>query len=443
MQYYTINNLFKKALTPFRRKYHQVYSIRELVTITNELIDIDGPQKKRSRFGSLLSPRALVVGAIVLLALSYGLWWLQATNRHDTPKLTDHHATAVATFSVPPGPTKPLGIALGDTAVSLSPAQLKHEFFNLETWGVSWIRIDVSWADIQPTSANQYNWAALDRVVVAARAYHLQILGTVAYAPVWAEQKPCSADQKCPPARASQFAAFAAAATSRYAPRGLHSWEIWNEPNLQGFWEPAPDPTAYTKLLAATYSSIKHVDPKATVISGGLGPLDFNPHSVHQQAFLSGMYAAGAKPYFDALGYHPYSYPAPPSYVVSWSGWSSMNDLPGSIRSIMTAYGDSQKPLWITEYGAPTNGAGAVATVSNYNFTAGPNHVSEDLQALMLTQSVAAYRATPWLQNFFWYSYQDLGTFPSTNENFFGLLRYNGAPKASVTALRQATASGQ
>ncbi len=331
---------------------------------------------------------------------------------------------------------KQYGVSLGDTLPFLSTEQLNTELLGIQKLGVTWIRIDISWADIQPKSSAQYDWNNLDRVILTAKAHNLRVLGTIAYTPPWAGAKLCNASDKCEPESNAQFANFAATVAKRYSVMGVQDWEIWNEPNLATFWLPAPSPHQYTELLKATYPAIKQVEPNATIISGGLGDLDNNPTSVNQQTFLANMYSDGAKPFFDALGFHPYSFPALPTYVANWSGWSMMNDIPNSIRSIMTDNGDASKRIWITEYGAPTNGPGAIATPDNFNLNNSPDHVSEALQSEMLTQSVNIYKNTPWIGGYFWYTYEDFSNNTSSNENYFGLLRSDGSLKPAYYAYK-------
>jgi polysaccharide biosynthesis protein PslG len=333
-------------------------------------------------------------------------------------------------------PPKGFGLALGDTLPYLTHAQLENELNTIAGLGVNWIRIDMSWADVQPDNASHYNWQALDAIVNGASARHIKVLAILDYTPAWARAAGCSTSQKCQPAHDSQFAAYTTAAVKRYAPKGVCTWEIWNEPNLQGSWQPAPNPLAYTKLLQASYRAIKRVEPASTVITGGLGPLDGARRSIPQLTFLNDIYKDGAKPYFDAVGYHPYSYPVLPNYLVSWNSWSTMSALPVSVRSIMAANGDSRKKVWITEYGAPTNGPGALATPANFNLSASPDHVSEALQKAMLSESAQDYLDTPWLGGYFWYSYQDLGVSTNSNSNFYGLLRHDGSKKPAYYALQ-------
>jgi hypothetical protein len=246
----------------------------------------------------------------------------------------------------------------------------------------------------------------------------------------------CGAGDQCAPRDPNQFANYAAAAVNRYKHRGSIAWEIWNEPNTAGAWAPTPSPAAYTSLLRATSAAIKRADSHATVITGGLGVTFTENGDISPEQFVQGMYAAGARPYFDAVAQHAYSFPAPPALAFDWTGWTQMLH----VRGIMMQHGDSNKLLWITEYGAPTAGPGGIATTSNYNFDGSPDHVDEALQAFMATQAVALYKTYPWAGPFFWYGYKDLGTSSSSNENFFGLVRSNGTHKPAYDAFVHAIA---
>ena len=100
---------------------------------------------------------------------------------------------------------------------------------------------------------------------------------------------------------------------ARYAPEGVNTFEIWNEPNSVHFWQPEPNPSAYTVDLMAAYSAIKAVDHSAFVISGGLAPTVSKNGNISAFDFLKAMYADGAEGSFDALGYHAYSFPELPN----------------------------------------------------------------------------------------------------------------------------------
>jgi hypothetical protein len=51
---------------------------------------------------------------------------------------------------------------------------------------------------------------------------------------------------------------------------------------------------------------VKAIDPSIVVVSAGLGSIiDWGTSAINPVTFLTKMYAAGAKRYFDALSFHP------------------------------------------------------------------------------------------------------------------------------------------
>ena len=334
------------------------------------------------------------------------------------------------------GPSLKYGMATGDTLPWMSQNQLEAELKDIKSLGFGWVRLDLDWNDIQPNGASQYSWSNFDRVVSDANGLGLKLLPTIAYTAPWARSSACSSSEDCQPANPQQFATFAAAAVTRYAPEGIHNWEIWNEENNSQFWQPSPNAQAYEQLLADTYPQIKRIDPSATVVMGGMSPPTTG--GIDQITYLTSVYADGGKPYFDAVGMHPYSFPVPASVFETWNAWSQMGLTTVSLRSIMIANGDSAKKIWATEYGVPTNGPGAVGTPTNYNFANNPDHTTEAGQAYYATNAVSTAAGYSWMGPMFWYTYQDLGTDTSDAGNFYGLIRADGSHKPAYTAIQQA-----
>src|SRR5258706_5457825 len=192
-----------------------------------------------------------------------------------------------------------------------------------------------------------FSWTATDTFVRAARARGLRVLALPDYTPTWARSGPTD---KYPPNNPADFAAFVEAAARHYAPMGVHAWEIWNEPNNAMFWAPRADPVAYTALLKLAGPAIKRADASATVVSGGLSPASDNSGNVAPLTFLTSMYAHGARGSFDAVGYHPYSYPYVPMYPAEWNTFFRTPD----VHALMARNGDGDKRVWGTEVGFPT-----------------------------------------------------------------------------------------
>src|SRR5205807_7558207 len=199
------------------------------------------------------------------------------------------------------------------------------------------------------------------------------------------------------------YATFAATAVRHYPALGVHSYEVWNEPNTTAFWTSKPDPAAYTRLLKAAYPAIKGADTTATVLTGGTAPAPSDGTQISPVDFLRGIYANGGAGSFDAVAHHPYCWPANPGDAQAWSAWYQMYGTSPSLRSTMIANGDGAKKIWPTEFGAPTEGPGAV---------------SEATQAAMLSRAYALYRSYAWGGPLFFYQGRDLSTITSTRENF-------------------------
>ena len=131
----------------------------------------------------------------------------------------------------------------------------------------------------------------------------------------------------------------------------MHAYEIWNEPNI-AYWQPAPDPVAYTAALHAASVAIHAADPEATVVTGGTSPAGDGPGTISPHAWLEALYAAGARPDFDAIGHHPYlDSDIGPDSTDPGNPWFQMAGSTPSIRSIQAEHGDEHKRIWATEVG--------------------------------------------------------------------------------------------
>jgi hypothetical protein len=288
--------------------------------------------------------------------------------------------------------------------------------------GITSLRIEANWSWVQPSGPNAFDWSIVDQQVSEITGAGLTVDLVIDGCPPWAAAAGTAGDPSPAPKSSTQYAAFAADVAARYAPDGVRYFEIWNEENAADFWQPKPNPATYTADLVAAYKSIKRVDSSAFVISGGLAPEATDGTNYNAVDFLKAMYKDGAKGSFDALGYHAYSYPALPNTYESWSAWSQMSQTNPSIRSVMTANGDSAKKLWITEFGAPSSGPDGIGTTA---------------QATTLTQGIADSKSTSWIGSLYIYTWQDDPAADSADVGF-GLLDQSGLPKPAYTAVTTA-----
>ncbi|HSX29032.1 MAG TPA: cellulase family glycosylhydrolase [Candidatus Saccharimonadales bacterium] len=333
-------------------------------------------------------------------------------------------------------PLHDYGIAIGPDVLQLDDAALQKRLAAMQAVGIGWVRVPIAWQDVQPRGPNDYTWTAYDRVIRALGKYQFKMIATLYSAPVWAKGA-CSA--ACPFANANQFAAFAARAATHYQPMGVQIWEVWSEPNTAASWQAQPDAIAYAKLLQATYPAIRQANPQAIVITGGLSPHPTDDDHIAEIEYLPQLYAAGAKGYFDAVGAHPYTYPFIPSHN-SQQGWSRMSQTANNLRQTMIANGDAVKKIWITDFGAPTSGTGAAATMENHR-TQDATHVDEEVQAQIITKAAELYRGYDWTGPLIWTTYADPGVVLPTGEQDFGIVHADGSKKPAYAAIQAALAS--
>lgn len=319
------------------------------------------------------------------------------------------------------------GIAAGGELTRRNQKELDLYFRELQELGVTWVRWDVDWSAIQPNNDKEYDWTGTDRVSASARRYGIRSLGIITYAPDWAEDGSCPATEKCPPEDAATFARFARAAAERYRD-SVSAWEIWNEPNHKDYWYPAPDAGDYTRILSAAYGEIKAADPDAIVVSAGLTDMDTEDGvSISPEDYVNYMYEAGAKDHFDVLALHPYTYPG---YDYGWPQISS-------IWKLTEKYGDQDVKIWITEYGAPTGGAGHAVEIGQSGFSYGKDFMSEKAQSTMAESMFSFKAAHPdHIGNVFWYTLCDSDRGNSSTENFFGIIRFDGTKKMVYNTIK-------
>ncbi|MBP9750017.1 MAG: hypothetical protein KBD21_04785, partial [Candidatus Pacebacteria bacterium] len=329
-----------------------------------------------------------------------------------------------------------VGLSVGETLSVLSEEELRRRLDDMVSLGVAWIRVDIAWSSVQPEYNGAYRWAPADRVVREARARGIRVLGLLTYTPEWARAESCAYTKMCEPADPAAFAQFARAAAERYAAQGVFTWEVWNEPNLKLFWAAGASPERYAVLLRRTAEEIRAAVPSAVIISGGLAAVATRNGSMAAREYLERLYDAGARTSFDAVAYHPYSYPLAPHVYDASSPWSHMAETEWSILGIMRANGDGAKKIWITEYGAPTGGPGLAADTSVHGLPVSPTHVTENYQAIILREAFEENATYSYTGPLFWYSYRDIGTNDTTVEHHFGILRADGTTKPSYDVLR-------
>lgn len=365
----------------------------------------------------------LVVAALAVLVAIVAT---QATGNGD-----DGHRPPDQASPGPAGqpPDRPLALGVvGDLTWGIRAAHVDRSVRVLRRAGAGWVRANVNWADVERVRKGRYDRRVLRRLdyaVKAMRRARIKILMPISDGvPYWASGDPAKRvvrgerdwRRRHPPRDVRDYADFVRFVVKRYRPHGVRVYEIWNEPNHDGFWEPEPDAAEYAQLLRAGHGAVKATDPGARVVLGGLSTSDYD--------YLAELYEAGAGRHFDVVAIHPYTGGAPPKRC--WRRGDGRLDPDAfcairEVRKTMEANGDAAKPIWLTEVGWTTTSQGG--------------GVSRRRQRDYLRQSVAIVRdRMPYVEAYFWYSlrnnYWENGA--DTFEGQFGLLEHDFDAKPAL-----------
>jgi len=285
--------------------------------------------------------------------------------------------------------------------------------------GADSVRIDVSWAMLQPDSRDSFSaWGVgfVDKVVNMAVARGLTPLITLWMCPDWANG---GRGDRALPTDPADFGRIAQWAGARYKGK-VGGWEVWNEPNDNDFMRGA-DPAAYVRLLKAAYKGFKAGAPATPVLFGGTSYVDTN--------WVARAYAAGAKGSFDAMATHPYQGMADARPELPDDGTREVLDHVRVLRSLMVKYGDGAKKIWFTETGWSSH----ANAVDQPSWSRG---VSTTTQAQYLTRMLKHVQASyPYVSHVYWYTERNQATGDPHQDNF-GLMKRDLTPKPAYYALR-------
>lgn len=232
--------------------------------------------------------------------------------------------------------------------------------------GANMLRNSLQWRRVEPKRDvwNETGWSEYKRIHDSLRARGITPLFTFGWAPGWAREADALGNpictSKCPPADTEAMLAewreFVAEAARRLPGS---AFATWNEPNLAGPWGSNTievDPARYTRLAISSYEGIKAVAPGTPVIAGGLATRAVTEPSpdMDYRIFLDAAYQAGLVGKADGIDFHIY-----PQAGEMGAG-TRFARIFSDLRWIKAHHGD-ETPLWVTEYGRTTSGAGGLS----------------------------------------------------------------------------------
>lgn len=294
--------------------------------------------------------------------------------------------------------------------VSSQTALEPPEYAMMGEGGVGTLRAIMNWAAIDPSAADDYNWADFDATVAESARNGIEVLPFIFATPLWVSQlegAKCKG-AKCaiyPPRKKKAglvaWNKFVGDAVARYGPNGefwtlnpglpqlpVRNWQIWNEMNSKTFYRPKPSPKRYAKLLSSAADAIRAGDPGAQIILGGMPALDGAKKAVPGPEYLADFYKVkGVKKDFDGVGLHPYG-----------AKLKKVKNQVLRFNDEIKRAKDKRVGRWITEIGAGSASRG------------NPLNIGKKRQARLLTDVYKYFKRSSnklKIKNVTWFSWRD------------------------------------
>jgi polysaccharide biosynthesis protein PslG len=289
--------------------------------------------------------------------------------------------------------------------------------------GARYLRCAFTWNAIEH-APGKYNWAFWDMLVDEADKAGIQLIPYVAYTPKWAAEKE---DQfwKRPPRDPKLYADFMFQIASRYRGR-IHSWEIWNEPDITEYWMGSP--SGFAELVRQAAAAIRKADPSATLVLAGMskGPSPFFEDLISKQHL---------ERVVDVIAMHGY----PESWLEEREE-TVFENWPGAMTGLVARDG-STRDLWLNEIGYADYRYSPTQANKNGISAVFPHEHTAEYAAQALFKAQVMALASQEVSMTGWYRIDDFDPnttkFSDDEVNFhLGLLDVDGNPKPTFRALQ-------
>jgi polysaccharide biosynthesis protein PslG len=284
----------------------------------------------------------------------------------------------------------------------VEPEKRQRSLDLLRAAGVSWIRQELPWEQIEPLAKGQTSdptfggstWSKFDDIVDRVSASGMRLMLRLDTSPRWA-LPPGAIDGMSPPNNTADYFDFVSEVAERYRGK-VAAYQIWNEPNLESEWgHKPPNAAAYATLLQGASERIRAADPSALVVMAALSPtLTESSDALNELVYLQQLYDGGVKGAYDVLAVQAYGLRGGPDDPRT-GGQDVTFSRPTLVRQVMERNGDGATPVWATEMGWNVNPFGD----QTYGV------VTPTLQARYTVRAFDRVRQQwPWLQvGFIWF----------------------------------------
>jgi len=212
---------------------------------------------------------------------------------------------------------------------------------HLAALGVKWARCQTGWNRCE-RAPGEFSFGWLDEVVdsllnIGIRPWFNLGYGNKLYTPAKPDDTSVGWAPIFDRRAETAWLRFVGELAAHFSDRVSH-WEIWNEPNITGFWKPnQPNAADYVRMVRITAPQIRRRVPEATVVGGAFAGIPFS--------YIEDCLEAGLAELVDRISYHPYR-PVPEA---------DYQPQVRKLRAMIARYNPNVK-LWQGENGCPSQG---------------------------------------------------------------------------------------
>lgn len=262
--------------------------------------------------------------------------------------------------------------------------------------GFGFVRMDLFWFYVEKQKG-EYDFSPYDALLDSLERHGVRAMFILAYGNQFYSG---SENDKIAPATEEYrkaYAAFAGAAAAHFKGRNV-LWEIWNEPNAGGFWQPAPNVEHYVLMAKKAAAAIRAADPDAVIMGPACYGIDFG--------FLDQTFKLGLLDAVNTVSVHPYGHMIPEAAAASYKALSEM------IRK---------------------NGSSAPIVSGEWGYSSAA--VRKDAQAQLMIRMFLSNMLSE-VPLSIWYDWHDDGTEPQNWHHNFGVVHHDFTPKPAYIAMQ-------
>ncbi|MGC3791375.1 cellulase family glycosylhydrolase [Priestia aryabhattai] len=290
--------------------------------------------------------------------------------------------------------------------VNIDSRTSEEDLQNIVDAGFKWVRVDMTWENIESKKESyDFEKSGYDKLNKSLKEKRLKPYYIFDYSNKLYESNRSIMTSD----GLKAYMKFVDVVTKRYKNQNA-IWEIWNEPNIEMFWNPQPSYKQYSLLVKKVAPIIKKNDPNSRVVAPALA-------GIHQESlkWLQQFFKQGTLKYIDAVSVHPYRFTNPEDALKDYK----------ELKIIIRQYTNRDIPIISGEWG--------------YSILNTPTQHLTEMQQADYVIRMFLVNAEEGIPISILYNWKNNGFDPNNKEHNFGVLWYSGKPKLSYLAIQTFT----